>query len=419
MKFNWNNDGIYQYLDVEFDETETIDQFAYQIITELPNGYLKCVCQSIDLPVYKYGLSGKRSLQHYIERQVSQTKMLQIIKQVAERLLALADYLLDIRQVYLSDQTIFVDVLTEEVQLLVVPSQQLDNFVSVKQWLTAHIDTYRHTLYYGGIGLRLYNYIQSDQFCLTGLITFISEQLNKNEAHYQITPENRQENDEVLVLDDKDLKKTKKMTILPYMAFLLLQICLAVIYVVIFLMLPKLTADLLLARLGALLILLSVDVLFSRWLIEQFSVTLFTKKDLSQIVAIKPNIKKYNKQVIAETTLLSDAKQDAYLFDITSNKPYPLKDSKTLIGRQQQKVDICLDNKAIGREHCKIVKRDNLYWLTDLASKNGTYVNDVQIAAKDIRQLSSGDKVRFADSEFVFINGKTKDSVRHLKVSTL
>ncbi len=419
MKFNWNNDGVYQYLDVVFDETEAIDQFTYNMICELPSGYLKCVKQSIDLSVFKYGLSGKRSLQHVIERHVSQVKMLTIIKRVAEQLLALPDYLIDIRQVYLSDQTVFIDVLTEEVQLLIVPTQQIDNFASMKQWLSKHIDTYRHTLYHGGLGLMLYNYIQSDQFCLAGLITLISEQIARNEKKHNIVTQNAPQPDKLLIRDDKKLKNKNKMTILPYMAILLLQVCLAVVYALIFLMLPKLTADLLLARTGALLILLSVDILFSRWLIKQFSISAFTIDKLPRIKTVKPSFKKDNQQVVAETTLLSTAKQEAYLFDVTTNKPYMLRANNTLIGRQQQKVDICLDSGAIGRKHCKIVKRDNGYWLTDLASKNGTFINGIQIAAKDIRQLSSGDKVRFADSEFVFINGAIMQDSRASKLNIL
>ncbi len=429
MILNWNNDGIYQYLDVVFDDMATIDNYTYNMINELPNGYLKCVCEQIDPPTYKYGLNGKRSLEYYIERQISQVKMLHIINQIAEQVLALSDYLIDIRQVYLSDQTIFIDLLTEEVQLLVVPTQQRDDFTSFQQWLLMHIEKYRHTIYHGTQSLAFYNYVKSDHFCLAGLMSFIKEQANREQAnkthprtqadHIQLTNGNIQKNEKVITDDDKKVKNSNKMTILPYVALFLLQICLAIIYSVVFLTLPKLTGDLFIARLGALLVIFSADIIISRWLLNQYSMTLFAKKNLFKKLPTGKNDRKSAGQDIAETTLLSRTKQDAFLFDISANQSYPLNVIDTLIGRQQKSVDICLNSNAIGRKHCKIVKRDNVYWITDLASKNGTYINDVRLNRQDAKQLYNGDKLRLADSEFVFVNNKIQNSSQRFELKAL
>ncbi len=421
MKINWTNDGIYQYLDILIDEQTAIDNFTYQMLCELPTGYLKCVHQQFEPSLFRYGLNGKRSLQNYIRKSANQAEMMQILKQIVDRLLALSDYLIDIRQVYLSDQTIFVDILTEEVQLLVLPCDQYDDGVSFKQWLETHINTYRHTLYRGVQGLALYNFVKSEHFCLSGLSAFIEENSRVKLICNEFQDENVIEDKNIQKKYKKKVKNNKKMSISSYVALFLLQLFIVTIYIAIFLLLPKITSDLIIARLGALLILLSVDLLITKSIIKQYSLKLSISKTIARQKRPKASIKQENKnkQVVAETMLLAKSKQNAYLFDAVTNKPYPIKADNTLIGRQQATVDICLDSQAIGRQHCKIVKRDNVYWLTDLASKNGTFINDIKIAEQDVRQLNSGDKLRLADSEFVFINGDVQNRVERVKANAL
>ncbi len=419
MRLNWNNDGIHQYVDVIFEDRSAVDEFTFNMIYELPNGYLKCVREQIEPPIYKYGLSGKRSLKRFVEQHVSYKKMLHIINQVAERLLALSDYLVDIRQVYLSDETIFIDLLTEEVQLLVVPSHQHGDFPSFKQWLLTHIDTYRHNVYYGQQSLALYNYVKSDEFCLSGLTSFIKESANHKVVAVERPVENQQKISKPIINNEKVVKNNPKMSILPYIALALLQVCAAIAYTVLFLVIPKITGDVFVARFGALLILLSVDILITRWLLKQFKFPAFTKNNLFKKLPVENTTIKAEQQDAAETTLLSKTRQEAYLFDVSTNKPYALNAVDTLIGRQQKTVDICLSSRAIGRNHCKIIKRDNVYWITDLASKNGTFVNDIRMTSQDTKQLNSGDKLRLADSEFVFIKNQQKNEVGQAKLRAL
>lgn len=41
--------------------------------------------------------------------------------------------------------------------------------------------------------------------------------------------------------------------------------------------------------------------------------------------------------------------------------------------------DLCLKDPGVSRQHCQIKKRKNLYFLTDLNSRNGTYLNNRRI----------------------------------------
>ncbi|MEO0247748.1 MAG: FHA domain-containing protein, partial [candidate division WOR-3 bacterium] len=41
--------------------------------------------------------------------------------------------------------------------------------------------------------------------------------------------------------------------------------------------------------------------------------------------------------------------------------------------------DISLDDKTVSRRHARIVRRDNRYFIEDLESLNGTFVNNLRI----------------------------------------
>ena len=48
------------------------------------------------------------------------------------------------------------------------------------------------------------------------------------------------------------------------------------------------------------------------------------------------------------------------------------------MGRSKE-ADLCLKDPGVSREHCQIKKKKNLYFLTDLNSRNGTYLNNKRV----------------------------------------
>lgn len=55
--------------------------------------------------------------------------------------------------------------------------------------------------------------------------------------------------------------------------------------------------------------------------------------------------------------------------------------------------DALPDDKIVGRLHAEITYRDNNYYIEDLDSKNGTYVNDERIPPRQLRAISSTDTI--------------------------
>lgn len=74
-----------------------------------------------------------------------------------------------------------------------------------------------------------------------------------------------------------------------------------------------------------------------------------------------------------------------------------------IIGRLKSQVDYISQNNAVGKVHAEIISRDGRYFVKDLNSKNGTFVNGVRIAANTEYEIKNNDKITFANSEYVFI----------------
>ncbi len=81
----------------------------------------------------------------------------------------------------------------------------------------------------------------------------------------------------------------------------------------------------------------------------------------------------------------------AHLKASTNDQQYPL-DEFNLIGRSDD-ATIKLDDNGVSRQHATIRCEGDHYWLVDLGSANGTYVNDSAISTA--RVLRDGDRVQF------------------------
>ena len=83
---------------------------------------------------------------------------------------------------------------------------------------------------------------------------------------------------------------------------------------------------------------------------------------------------------------------------------FPLADFN-LIGRSQDATIRLVDN-GVSRQHATIRRDGKLFWLADLGSANGTFVNDVAISTP--RALRHGDHLQFGTCRFVFDNEESE-----------
>ncbi|WP_274627427.1 adenylate/guanylate cyclase domain-containing protein [Arvimicrobium flavum] len=91
----------------------------------------------------------------------------------------------------------------------------------------------------------------------------------------------------------------------------------------------------------------------------------------------------------------------ALLREVITGNTFELADF-TLIGRSEG-VTIRLSDAGVSRQHATIRKDGAHYWLIDLGSANGSYVNEVALTSA--RVLADGDRIRLADCVLIFTSG--------------
>lgn len=76
-----------------------------------------------------------------------------------------------------------------------------------------------------------------------------------------------------------------------------------------------------------------------------------------------------------------------------------------LVGRDESMVNLVISDSYISRTHAAIFKEAGRFYLQDLNSKNGTYLNGKKLESGQIadRPLENGDRIGFNIIEFIFV----------------
>jgi diguanylate cyclase (GGDEF)-like protein len=91
---------------------------------------------------------------------------------------------------------------------------------------------------------------------------------------------------------------------------------------------------------------------------------------------------------------------------------YALTRDEHVIGRLLE-LDIPVDTDSVSRRHARIVKKAEGFWVEDLGSTNGTFVNDERV---DKRLLVDGDIVRVGEAVLKFLSGSNVEAQYHEEI---
>lgn len=69
----------------------------------------------------------------------------------------------------------------------------------------------------------------------------------------------------------------------------------------------------------------------------------------------------------------------------------------TIIGQLKEQADLVLPSTAVSRVHASIEQRVGNWYLKDMNSRNGTWVNEQELYGEEEQELINGDQIRFAD----------------------
>ena len=98
----------------------------------------------------------------------------------------------------------------------------------------------------------------------------------------------------------------------------------------------------------------------------------------------------------------------AYLKLINKKESLPFKidehyiiEENLTLGRKGDN-DIIIKDPFVSKAHFNITKDEEQYFLQDLNSSNGTFLNGVRVS--DVSKLTNGDSIRIGNIEFLFVN---------------
>lgn len=81
---------------------------------------------------------------------------------------------------------------------------------------------------------------------------------------------------------------------------------------------------------------------------------------------------------------------------------FVIEEDSFLLGGRNEQADGQLSASGVSRNHARITKEDDQYYIEDLNSRNGTYLNGELLAYKQKCPVNPGDHLRFAREEYIF-----------------
>lgn len=83
------------------------------------------------------------------------------------------------------------------------------------------------------------------------------------------------------------------------------------------------------------------------------------------------------------------------------NFEIPIDKASVVIGKKKETADAAVPfSRLISRRHCVIARKKDEYYITDMGSTNGTFLNRMRLVRGREYRLSRGDIVRLADIDF-------------------
>lgn len=446
MQIEYRRDLNHNYVILE--STDEIDTNCYQVRMILSNdirGFLPCSIRGVDgKTLFYYEITSRQALKDlYEQKSVDYSLLVHLYEQIFQGLDCLKQFLLDTNDLVLLPELIFLDPETENVSLCFLPGYGKDIRQSLRvliEYLLPKINHQNQEAVMAGYGLYrkiMDNHINIESLKDTLLVSGnnSSHPTSIDSAKKRTDPEKSEAEDPDLpdplerrkILDEffSESEAEQDVSRNRYLGIGITVILTAFLILYNWFHLPLW----LLGILGGCIITACVCFFF---------VTRFKNRRKSLLQSIPTPVSIPNSSKIisdskfnssfsdppsaeliqpgreeipnpyGETTRLhtSDTSPEntPILTPVSSPQisPIILEKDMMLIGKFSQAVDVVLDAPTVSRIHARIQKSGEHYYLSDLNSKNGTYINNNSVTMGKEYLLHDGDEVKFADLTFRF-----------------
>lgn len=98
-----------------------------------------------------------------------------------------------------------------------------------------------------------------------------------------------------------------------------------------------------------------------------------------------------------------DVKEAMVYVQTADGRKIKVEKEEFVIGKSQVDTDMMITgNSSVSRRHARIICRGGQYYIEDLNSLNGTYVNESKVEPGISKELHTGDRIKVSDTELIF-----------------
>lgn len=104
------------------------------------------------------------------------------------------------------------------------------------------------------------------------------------------------------------------------------------------------------------------------------------------------------------TQIITTRDKERFLYSVQDIEPQYIyfSDTKKIVGKDVKRAQVCIPQGGVSRVHALLLREDSEYMVEDLNSTNGTWVNGKALIPREPYSLKEGDRVRFAEMEYIF-----------------
>lgn len=126
----------------------------------------------------------------------------------------------------------------------------------------------------------------------------------------------------------------------------------------------------------------------------------------SDVQAIERDRKDEWVEAEEKTVLLADFLKEEYCLvpaGAHTDERAVLEEFPYFIGKWKEHVNLAIEDSSVSRLHARITKEGQEYFITDLNSTNGTFLNSERLEPNETRKLDIGDEIAFAGRKYRFV----------------
>lgn len=355
--------------------------------SKIKNYQLEIINNNLELPIFSikekivnniikfdFDITKYISLSNLMkDKNVSEQDVISLLKEFINILVISEDYLLENINFLIDDKYIFINKENKEIKMIYIPIKQNNDYEfnnKVKTILQKIFECYRSVCTNNELLNKLEESLNDENLDLENLNKVLMEEHrdNKDEIIQNNIIDIAEGNEEVV---DKKNNSNKNIIIIALNSIILVSAIIVLI--------TKIPNS----------IIISIILILAIVIYDVYELVLKNNKKENNEIRVQNDT---NNIKVQKAVITNGAEEIELCKDIF------------LIGRLQDTVDYAINNRSIGRIHARIEKNENKFYITDLASRNGSFINGTRLAPNVKYLLENGCEIKLANTILYFNN---------------